>query len=233
MVRFRTFRKALKHIKKINITDIQTEDSFSVEKAVFDTRKKEYAFLNADGIEGVDFVIRQRDISLITRKNTDDPDNEFVFLINTRDGKQYGLTFFMENGYSFFVADKYTKENVEAIVKAVPKYLCSLKNKQIRIRKSTNHEAFSTWNDNADSEDSVITETFFIDDFDYEVKVLSGLPVIHFIDKCSDVSAKALGVEFIVGDVNDKDGVVIGTSTGEYILTTTDLTTVKRCCICK
>lgn len=218
MVRFKTFRKALKHIEKINITDIQTEDSFSVEKAVFDTRKKEYVFLNADGIDGVDFVIRQRDISLITRENTDDPDNEFVFLINTRDGKQYGLTFFMQDGYSFFTASEYEKENVEAVVKSIPKYLCGLKNRQVKVMKSTRHEAFSVWNDNADSEDSVITETFIIDDFDYEVKVLSGLPVIHFIDKRSNVSAKALDVQFICGDANDKNGVIIGTPNGEFIL---------------
>lgn len=220
MVRFKTFRKALKHIEKINIKDIQTEDSFSVEKAVFDTRKKEYAFLNVDGIDGVDFVIRQRDISLITRENTDDPDNEFVFLINTRDGKQYRLAFFMEDGYSFFAATDYERENVESVVRAIPKYLCSLKDKQVKVMRSTRHETFSMWNYDTDSEDSVITETFFIYDFDYEVKVLSGLPVIHFIDKRSDVSAKALGVEFIVGDANDKNGVVVGTSTGEYILNT-------------
>lgn len=102
MIRFKTFRKALKHIKGISITDIQTEQTSNFEKAVYDFRKKEYAFLNVDGIDGVDFVIRQRDIFLITRENTDDPDNEFVFLINTRDGKQYRFTFFMEDGYSFF-----------------------------------------------------------------------------------------------------------------------------------
>lgn len=218
MVRFKTFRKALKHITKINVTDIQTEQTSNFEKAVYDFRKKEYAFLNADGIDGVDFVIRQRDISLITRKNTDDPDNEFVFLINTKDGKQYGFTFFMEDGYSFFVADEYTKENIEAVIRSIPKYLCSLKNKRIKVMKSTNHEAFNTWNYDTDNEDSVITETFIIDDFDYEVKVLSRLPVIHFIDKRSDVFAKALGVEFICGDANDKNGIVVGTPTGEYIL---------------
>ena len=218
MVRFKTFRKALKHITKINITDIQTGETSNFEKAVYDYKKREYSFLNVDGIDGVDFVIRQRDIALITRKNTDDPDNEFVFLINTKDGKQYGVTFFMKDGYSFFVATDYERENVESVVRAIPKYLCSLKDKQVKVMRSTRHEAFNTWNYDTDSEDAVITEKFTINDFDYEVKVLSGLPIVHFIDKRSDVSAKALGVEFIVGDVNDKDGIVVGTDTGEYIL---------------
>ena len=216
MVRFKTFRKALKHIKIIEITDIQTEQTSNFEKAVYDFRKKEYAFLNADGNQGIDFIINRRGISLISRENT--PDDEFVFLINMNDGKQYRLKFTMQDGYSFFAASEYEKENIEAVVKSIPKYLCSLKDKQVKIMKSTRHEAFSTWNHNTYGEDSVVTETFFINDFDYEIMVLSGLPVIHFIDKCNDVSAKALGVEFIVGDANDKNGVVVGVGNGEYLL---------------
>ena len=217
MVRFKTFRKALNHIKRIDITDIQAEQTSNFEKAIYNFRKKEYAFLNTDGIDGVDFIIPRRGISLISRENT--PDDEFVFLINMRDGKQYRLKFTMQDGYSFFAASEYERENVEAIARSAPKYLYSLKGKRVKIMKSTRHEAFSIWNHNNDGEDSVVTETFFINDFDYEIKVLSGLPVIHLIDKCSDVSAKALGVEFIVGDANDKNGVVVGTSTGEFILT--------------
>lgn len=160
MIKFRTFRRALKHTTKINVTDIQADNSFSFEKASFDPKTKEYVFWNVDGIDGVDFVIRQHDISLITRKNTNDPDNEFVFLINMKNGKQYGMTFFMKDGYSFF-----------------------------------------------------------IDDFDYEVKVMSGLPTISFIDKSSDMSAQALDVKFICGNANDKNGVIIGICDGEFILT--------------
>lgn len=216
MVRFKTFRKALNHIKRIDIIDIQTEQTSNFEKAVYDFRKKEYAFLNADGIDGVDFIIPRRGISLISKENT--PDDEFIFLINMRDGKQYRLKFTMQDGCSFFVATEYEKENVEAVIRSAPKYLCSLKDKQVKIMKSTRHEAFSMWNYDTDSEDSIVTETFFIDDFDYEVKVLSGLPVIHFIDKRSNVSAKALGVEFIVGNENDKNGIIVGVSDGEYVL---------------
>lgn len=220
MVRFKTLNKALKHIKMINITDVQEGKTFSFEKASYDIKTREYIFFDGDGNQGVDFIIPRRGISLISRENT--PDDEFVFLINMRGGKQYRLKFTMEDGYSFFVADKYTKENVEAIIKSIPKYLCDLKNKQVKVMRSTRHEAFSVWNYDADSEDSVITEKFTINDFDYEVKVLSGLPVIHFIDKCSDVSAKALGVEFIVGDENDKNGVVVGVSDGEFVLKNID-----------
>lgn len=217
MVRFKTFRQALNHVKKIDITDLQEEKTFSFEKAVYDPRTREYIFFDVDGNQGIDFIIHRNGISLISRENT--PDDEFVFLINMRGGRQYRLKFTMQDGYSFFVADKYTKENVEAVVKAIPKYLCSLKDKQVRIMKSTRHEAFSTWNYDTDSEDSVITQTFFIDDFDYEVKAMSGLPVISFIDKSSDVSAQALDVKFICGNANDKNGVIIGVCDGEFILT--------------
>lgn len=220
MVKFRTFRKALNHVKKIDITDLQEEKTFSFEKAVYDPRTREYIFFDVDGNQGIDFIIHRNGISLISRENT--PDDEFVFLINMRGGRQYRLKFVMQDGYSFFVADKYTKENVEAVVKAIPKYLCSLKDKQVRIMKSTRHEAFSTWNYDTDSEDSVITQTFFIDDFDYEVKVMSGLPTISFIDKSSDVSAQALDVKFICGNGNDKNGVIIGVTDGEFILTAVD-----------
>lgn len=217
MVRFKTFRQVLNHVKKIDITDLQEEKNFSFEKAVYDPRTREYIFFDVDGNQGIDFIIHRNGISLISRENT--PDDEFVFLINMRGGRQYRLKFTMQDGYSFFVADKYTKENVEAVVKAIPKYLCSLKDKQVRIMKSTRHEAFSTWNYDTDSEDSVITQTFFIDDFDYEVKAMSGLPVISFIDKSSDVSAQALDVKFICGNANDKNGVIIGVCDGEFILT--------------
>lgn len=219
MIRFKTFRKALRHIKKINITDIQTGDSFSVEKAVFDTRKKEYAFLNADRIDGVDFVIRQRDISLITRENTDD-DNEFVFLINTRDGKQYGMTFFMQGGYSFFVPNRYEKENIKSVITSIPKYLCGFKGKRVKITKTTNTEAFSTWNPNNDNEDYVATESFIISDFDYEVKTLSGLTVVDLLDKDNTTYAKVLGAIFVVGDTTN--GVMIGVNDGDYILKIVD-----------
>lgn len=218
MVRFKTFRKALKHIKKINITDILADNSFSIERAFFNSKTKEYTFLNVDGNEGVDFLFHQYAISSIMRENTDDPDNEYIFLVNMRDGRQYGMTFFMEDGYSFFATSEYEKKNIEEVIKSIPKYLCDFKGKQVKIMKSTNHEAFTVWNDNADTEDSVVTETFFIDDFDYEVKLWSGLPIINFIDNRSDVSAKALDVQFICGDANDKDGVIVGVSDGEYIL---------------
>lgn len=220
MVRFKTFRKALKHIEKIYITDIQEEKTFSFEKAIYNTKTREYIFFDADGDRGIDFVIHQYGISLIVRENT--PDDEFVFLVNMKGDKQYRMKFIMEDGYSFFVADEYTKENIEAVIRSIPKYLCSLKSKRVKVMKSTRHEAFSMWNYDTDNEDSVITETFFIDDFDYEVKVLSGLPIIHFLDKRSDVSAKALGVEFIVGDENDKNGIVVGVGNGEYLLKIVD-----------
>lgn len=222
MVKFRTFCKALKHIKKINITDIQADNSFTFEKASFDPKTKEYVFWNVDGIDGVDFVIRQHDISLISRENTDDPDNEFIFLINMKGGKQYGMTFFMKDGYSFFVSDRYEQENVKSVLTAIPKYLCGLKGKRVKVMKSTDHEAFSVWNDSNDNEDYVVTQTFFIDDFDYEVKVMSGLPVINLIDKSSDVSAQALDVKFICGNANDKNSIIVGVCDGEFILTAVD-----------
>lgn len=221
MIKFRTFRKALKHIKKINMTDIQADNSFTFEKASYDPQKREYIFWDVDGNQGIDFVISQRGISLISRENTNDPD-EFVFLINMKNGKQYGMTFFMEDGYSFFVSDRYEQENVKSVLTAIPKYLCDFKGKRIKIMKSTDHEVFSTWNNSNDNEDYVVTQTFFVDDFDYEVKVVSGLPIVNFIDKCSDVSAQALDVKFICGNGNDKNGVIIGVTDGEFILTAVD-----------
>lgn len=218
MVKFRTFRKALKHVKKINITDIQADNSFTFEKAIFNSRTKSYEFLDVDRNQGIDFVISQRGISLITREPTDDPDNEYVFLINMKDGKQYGVTFFMKDGYSFFVSDEHEKENVSAVLTAIPKYLCDFKGKRVKVMKTTNHEAFSVWNDSNDNENYVVTETFFVDDFDYEIEVRSGLPVIDFIDKRSNVSARAIDVKFICGNENDKNGVIVGVCDGEFIL---------------
>lgn len=218
MVKFKTFRKSLKHTKMVYITDIQTGETFSFEKAVYDFRKKEYAFLNVDGNEGVDFLIRQRDISLIVRETT--PDDEFIFLINTKGGRQYRVKFVMQDGYSFFVPDRYEKENIKSVITAVPKYLYGFKGKRVKITKTTNTEAFSTWNPNNDNEDYVATESFVISDFDYEVKTLSGLAIVDLLDKDNTTYAKVLGAIFVVGDTTN--GVMIGVNDGDYILKIVD-----------
>ena len=86
----------------------------------------------------------------------------------------YAMEFFMRDGYSFFAANDCERENIEAIIKAVPKYLCDFKGKSVVVRKSINHEAFSTWNPDNDNEDLLIVEKFVISDFDYGVRKKSG-----------------------------------------------------------
>lgn len=93
MIKLRLFRKALKRAKRIDITETISKDTYSVEKAVFDMGTKEFQFIDVNQMEGIDFVINQCDISSIIGGNTSD--DEFVFLINLKGGKQYRIKFTM------------------------------------------------------------------------------------------------------------------------------------------
>ncbi len=91
MLNLRAFRKALKYAKKIEVTEILHKDTFSVKKAIFDTKTKEFVFLDAGGNKGIDFVINQHEISSITRENA--PADKFIFWLNIKGGEQYRIKF--------------------------------------------------------------------------------------------------------------------------------------------
>lgn len=217
MIRFRTFKSALGKIKSINIQKAPETEKLIAKRACFDKNTKQYKFYDKKGNEIVKF--HQYDVRIISRISTDD--DKFEFLVSLKDDIDYRMEFNMRDGYSFFVTDEYLKENIEAVIKAVPKYLCDFKGKRVRVLKSTEHSAFSTWNADNDSEDSIVTESFIINNFDYEVERMSGLAVVDLLDKDNITYAKALDVTFIVGDIN-ANGVVIGVNNGEYVLKIVD-----------
>lgn len=212
MVKFGTLKKALGKIESVDIQKIPDTRIEVAKTASFDRKTKQFRFFDGKGNVIVKF--NQYDVRLISRVLTDD--DKFVFLVILKNDVDYKMEFHMRDGYSFFVTDEYLKENIEAVIKAVPKYLCDFKGKRVRVLKSTEHSAFSTWNADNDSEDSVVAESFVINDFDYEVKVMSGLAVVDLLDKDNTAYAKAFGVTYIVGDTTD--GVVIGVDDGDYIL---------------
>ncbi len=89
MLNLRVFRKALKYAKKIEVTETLNKGTFSVKKAIFDTKAKEIVFLDANGNKGVDFVINQHGISSIIRKNASA--DKFIFWLNMKGGEQYQI----------------------------------------------------------------------------------------------------------------------------------------------
>lgn len=217
MVKFRTFKNALGKIESIDIQKVPETEKLIAKRACFDKNTKQYKFYDKKGNEIVKF--HQYDVRIISRILTDD--NRFEFLLSLKDDIDYRMEFNMRDGYSFFVTDEYLKENIEEVIKAVPKYLCEFKGKCVRVLKTTEHSAFSTWNADTDSEDSIVTESFVINNFDYEVERMSGLAVVDLLNKDNTTYAKALGVTFIVGDIN-ANGVVIGVNNGEYVLKIVD-----------
>ena len=117
--------------------------------ASFDRKTKQFCFFDEKGNVIVKF--NQYDTRLISRVLTDD--SRFIFLIILKNDVDYKMEFHMRDGYSFFVADEYLKENIKSVIKSVPKYLCDFKGKRVRVSKTTAHYAFSTWNADNDSED--------------------------------------------------------------------------------
>lgn len=212
MVKLRTFKKALEKIESVDIRKVPDTRVEVAKTASFDRKTKQFCFFNEKGNVIVKF--NQYDVRLISRVLTDD--DKFVFLVILKNDVDYKMEFHMRDGYSFFVADEYLKENIGAVIKAVPKYLCDFKGKRVRVLKTMEHSAFSTWNADNDTEDSVVAESFVIGNFDYEVKTMSGLAVVDLLDKDNTSYAKALGVTYIVGDT--KDGVMIGVDDGDYLL---------------
>lgn len=217
MVRFKTIRNALEKIESVTIQKAPNTDKAIAKRACFDKNTKQYKFFDNKGNEIVKF--HQYDVRSISRLLTDD--NKFEMLVSLKNDIDYRMEFFMRDGYSFFAANDCERENIEVIIKAVPKYLCDFKGKGVVIRKSINHEAFSTWNPDNDNEDLLIVEKFVISNFDYEVHKKSGLAVVDFFDKSRNSynKATAIDINFIIGDANSEDGVIIGVGDGEYILT--------------
>lgn len=218
MVKFRTFKKALGKIESVIIQEIPTYKEIVVAKtAYFDPKVRKFRFFDENGTELVKFY--QSEVLIISRVDTDD--SEFKFFISLKNGVEYLMKFNMQEDYSFFAINKCIRENIETVIKSAPKYLCEFTGKRVWIRKSTHHGAFSTWDYNDESDNSTVTESFLVDNFDYEIKKLSGLAVVDFIDKSnSRTYGKALDVTFIVGDADDVNGVIVGSSSGEYILKT-------------
>lgn len=215
MVKFRTFKGALGKIENINIQKVPETEKLIAKRAIFDKNTKQYKFFDKKGNEIVRF--HQYDVKLISRIVSDD--DKFEFLICLNDDLDYKMEFNMQDGYSFFVTDGYEKSNIEEVIKAAPKHLCSLKDKCVVVRKSINHEAVSFWNADSDSEDFLVMEKFTINDFDYGVRKKSGLATIDLFDK-SDTNNKATAfdVTFVVSDTDNEGSVIIGTTMGEFSL---------------
>lgn len=220
MIRFKTFRKALEKIESVSIQKIPDyKEIITAKTACFDFKARKFRFFDENGMELVKFY--QNEVSIISRVDTDD--SEFKFFISLKNGVEYLMKFNMQENCSFFAVNKCVRENIETVIKSAPTYLCKFNGKRVWIRKSTHHGAFSIWDYNDESDNSAITESFFVENFDYEIKKLSGLAVIDFIDKSnSRIYGKALDVTFIVGDADDVNGVIIGTSSGEYVLKAVD-----------
>ncbi len=216
MVKFKTFKGALGKIESINIQKVPETEKLIAKRAIFDKNTKQYKFFDKKGNEIVRF--HQYDVKLISRIVSDD--DKFEFLICLNDDLDYKMEFNMQDGYSFFAADKYERENIEEVIKAAPKHLCSLKGKRVVVRKSINHEAISFWNAASDSEDFLVMEKFTINDFDYRVRKKSGLATIDLFDK-SDTNNKATAFDviFVVSDTDNEGSVIIGTTMGEFSLT--------------
>lgn len=216
MVRFRTFKSALGKIESINIQKVPETEKLIAKRACFDKNTKQYKFYDKKGNEIVKF--HQYDVRIISRILTDD--NRFKFLLNLKDDIDYRMEFNMRDGYSFFAVDEYEKNNIEEVIKAAPKHLCSLNGKRVVVRKSINHEAISFWNADSDSEDFLVMEKFTINDFDYGVRKKSGLATIDLFDKSvTNNKATAFDVTFVVSDTDNEGSVIIGTTLGEFSLT--------------
>lgn len=213
MVKVNTLKKALRRAESIMIREIPDTEIKTAKSAAYDAKTKGFSFYD----EKCNVIVKfsRYDIRTISRILTDD--NVYKFLISLKNDVDYEMEFIMQEGFSFFVSDTAVKENIETVVKVIPKYLSDFKENRVVVKKNSYNEAFSVWNVEYDSEDFTVTENFVINDFDYEVKVISGLAVVSLIDKSdSDTYAQALDVMCISG--NSDNCVILGCRNGNYCL---------------
>lgn len=213
MVKVNTLKKVLRRAESIMIREIPDTEIKTAKSAAYDVKTKRFCFYD----ENCNVIVKFSwyDIRTISRILTDD--NVYKFLISLKNDVDYEMKFIMQKGFSFFVSDTAIKKNIETVVKVIPKYLSGFSGKRVIVKKNSYNEAFSVWNVEYDSEDSVVTENFVINDFDYEVKALSGLAVVSLIDKSnSNTYAQALDVMCISG--NSDNCVILGCRNGNYCL---------------
>ena len=213
MVKVNTLKKALRRAESIMIREIPDTEIKTAKSAAYDAKTKGFSFYD----EKCNVIVKfsRYDIRTISRILTDD--NVYKFLISLKNDVDYEMEFIMQKGFSFLGPDTAIKENIETVVKVIPKYLSGFSGKRVIVKKNSYNEAFSVWNVEYDLEDSVVTENFVINDFDYEVKALSGLAVVSLIDKSnSNTYAQALDVMCISG--NSDNCVILGCRSGNYCL---------------
>lgn len=196
--------------EKVHITDIDSGKSFETSVCKYDRSKKIFGFENSDnGLE-----IHRNKIKMISRLETV-PD-KFMFYIELYSGKRYKLELFMKEGFTPFAVTPYERKNISDVQKVIPKYLDSLKGKQIIMSRTSANAVFSTWNIDENSENHIVTDNYIVSDFNYDFEVVDGIIVLKMFDNSNNkIYSTALNVTFVIGD---KDKVFVSAKNGEYTL---------------
>lgn len=221
-----TFVRLLKNSNKIKGIDISynfTDDVIHADKIKYVKARKTIYFNNADE-KAVIAPFHIRDIQKISRVDVGNA-NKYKFLLQLKDNalKNGGIKMFvditMKPPYSPYLLDKYEIENYKQVEKSIPKYLCTLKGKTVKVRYSQYSEIFSTYNRDIDGGLNIVTSAYIIDNFDYSVSMESSVPVLKMYNSRNiNICATVLAVCFICGD--EKSSITVGSeNNGEYFLT--------------
>lgn len=215
-------------VKSARIFDNASKDFWDIKKMFFNKKTKSFYFNNADGVNQIEPVINTRDIFRIERVGTDD--NEYLFIMQLKDGREYSIFLEMEVGYTPFLLKQEEVDNIKTVREAIPQYLDDLKGKQVGVYKTQYSQIFSVLDDDGDIT-SLCIERYVIKNFDYIVDVVSGFPLIKLIDKDNeDYQSTAFGVRLIDstkynienGECSIEDRVIISADSGNYFLACED-----------
>lgn len=161
----------VKPVEKITVTDDKKKFRFH-----FENSKKNFT-INVKAIYSVDMLA------------TSQEGYSWSVLVATKNDTTFKVHFNMAEGYSPYAYTENFIENYKAVVDAIPKYMDKFIGKTVTVLHSVNTSMYRTFSEEDDGHTLPVTDSYIINDFDYEIfygKFSSNVPCIKMYSKSND-----------------------------------------------
>lgn len=181
----------------------ESKDSQRIYFHAVDEQDSFHIFKN--NIADVDMLTTSRDGYQYSVIITTKSDNDFSFKVH----------FNMAEGYSPYAYSKNVIDNYKAVRNSIPKYMDKFIGKTVTVLHCTDTPMYRTFSEEDDGHTLPVTDSYIINDFDYEIRydnVAPNIPCIRMYSKSNDkIFTYAMGVHLIVDNM-------IFTADGEFKL---------------
>lgn len=173
----------VKPVEKITVTDDKKKFRFHLEKS-----KKAFT-VNVKSIYSVDMLF------------TSQEGYSWSILVATKYGTTFKVHFNMAEGYSPYAYTENFIENYKDVASNIPKYMDKFIGKTVTVLHYIDKSMYRTFNEEDESRIFPVTDSYIINDFDYEIfygKFSSNVPCIKMYSKSNDkIFTCAMGVNLI------------------------------------